>query len=224
VTDLFLVRHAETDLAGRFCGHSDPELNERGRQQLEGLVNALSAREIRQVYTSDLRRAQQTAEAIARHFGLGIYARRGLREIHFGRWEGLSWNEIEMRDPVLAKRWADQYPNATAPGGEPFPEFESRVSREIAHLLDEATKPIVVVAHAGFIRVVLTSLCGISDQEAWDCTKDYASVVELDTRASLLGERCVYRRLTSKEPRMARRSSRRRTVASTRNQPYAPPG
>jgi alpha-ribazole phosphatase len=187
VTDLFLIRHAETDLAGRFCGHSDPELNERGRQQLAGLVNKLSAHNIRRVYTSDLRRAQQTAEAIARCFGAGLHVRPGLREIHFGLWEGLSWNEIEMRDPLLAKRWADEYPNATAPGGEPFPEFESRVVREIAYLLDEATKPIAVVAHAGFIHVVLTSLCGISDQEAWDCTKDYASVVELDTRASPLG-------------------------------------
>ncbi len=181
MTELFLVRHAETDLAGRFCGHSDPELNERGRQQLAGLVTALSAHEIRRVYTSDLRRAQQTAEAIAKHFEAGLHARPGLREIHFGLWEGLSWNEIEMRDPVLAKRWAGEYPNATAPGGEPFREFESRVGREIAYLLDEATKtPIAVVAHAGFIRVVLTSLCGVSEQEAWDRTKDYGSVVALD--------------------------------------------
>jgi alpha-ribazole phosphatase len=189
VTNLFLVRHAETDLAGRFCGHSDPELNERGRQQLMRLVNALSAREIRQVYTSDLRRAQQTAEAIARHFRAGLHIHPDLREIHFGLWDGLSWTEIEMRDPVLAKRWADEYPNATAPGGEPFQEFKSRVGREIAYLLDEATKtPIAVVAHAGFIRVVLTSLCGVSDLEAWDWTKDYGSVVALDAnRIDMVG-------------------------------------
>jgi len=180
VTDLFLVRHAETDLAGRFCGHSDPELNERGRQQLAGLVNALSAHEIRRVYTSDLRRAQQTAEAIARYFRAGLHVRPGLREIHFGLWEGLSWTEIEVRDPVLAKRWADEYPNATAPGGEPFQEFKSRVGREIAYLLEATKSPIAVVTHAGFIRGVLTSLCGVSDQEAWDRTKDYRSVVALN--------------------------------------------
>jgi alpha-ribazole phosphatase/probable phosphoglycerate mutase len=184
VTHLLLIRHAETDLAGRFCGHSDPELNERGRQQLEGLVNALSEHGIRRVYTSDLRRAQQTAEAIANHFGAGFHIRPALREIHFGLWEGLSWNEIEVRDPVRAKRWAEEYPNSTAPGGESFHQFESRVRKELAFLLAEATNfPIATVAHAGFIRVALTKCCKVkvSQQEAWDRTKDYGSVVALDT-------------------------------------------
>ena len=182
MTDLLLVRHAETDLAGRFCGQSDPELNEQGRQQLAGLVNRLSQHAIRRVYTSDLRRARQTAEAIARHFGVGLRVRPGLREINFGLWEGLSWSEIEVRDLPLAKSWAEMYPNSTAPGGEPFQQFESRVRRETAFLLGEATKsPIAVVAHAGFIRVVLTKWCRISEQEAWDRTKDYGSIVALDT-------------------------------------------
>jgi alpha-ribazole phosphatase/probable phosphoglycerate mutase len=179
---LLLVRHAETDMAGRFCGHSDPELNERGRQQLAELLNRLSEHAIRRVYTSDLRRARQTAEAIAKHFAAGLHVRPGMREIHFGLWEGLSWTEIEARDPVLAKAWAEKYPNSTAPGGESFDQFESRVRGEVAVLLGESTKaPSAVVTHAGFIRVVLTNWCGISEQEAWDRTKDYGSVVALDT-------------------------------------------
>jgi broad specificity phosphatase PhoE len=181
VTHLFLVRHAETDMASRFCGQSDPELNEQGRQQLLGLMNRLSQHAIRRVYTSDLRRARQTAEAIARHFGAGLQVRPGLREIDFGRWEGLSWSEIEVRDPAVAKSWGEMYPNSTAPGGEPFAQFESRVRREATFLLGEATKsPIAVVAHAGFIRVVLRKWCRISEQEIWDRAKDYASVVALD--------------------------------------------
>ncbi len=169
-------------MAGRFCGASDPELNERGHQQLAGLVTRMSEHAIRQVYTSDLRRSQQTAEAIAKRFGAGLHVRPGLREIHFGLWEGLSWSEIEARDPAGAKRWAEEYPNSTAPGGESFQQFESRVRREIAFLLGEATKsPIAVVTHAGFIRVVLMYRCRMSAQEAWDRTKDYGSVVAIDT-------------------------------------------
>ena len=183
MTPLLLVRHAETDMAGRFCGHSDPELNERGCQQLAGLMTMLSEHAIRRVYTSDLRRAQQTAEAIAKHFGAGLLVRPGLREIHFGLWEGLSWNEIEVRDPTLAKRWIETYPNSTAPAGEPSQQFASRVRREIAFLLAEAMKsPIVVVTHASFIRVVLTNWCGVSEQDAWNRTKEYGSIVALDTR------------------------------------------
>lgn len=183
MTHLLLVRHAETNMAGRFCGQSDPGLNERGRQQLTELVNALSEHAIHRVYTSDLRRARQTADAIAKHFGTELYIRPGLREVHFGLWEGLSWNEIEVCDPVLAKGWAQEYPKSTAPGGESFANFESRVRKEITFLLREAMDvPIAAVTHAGFIRVVLTNCCKeqMSEQEAWSRTKDYVSVVALD--------------------------------------------
>jgi alpha-ribazole phosphatase len=181
VTHLLLVRHAETDMAGRFCGHSDPGLNERGSQQLAGLVRMLSEHAIRRIYTSDLLRAQQTAQAIAGHFGVELHVRAGLREIYFGQWEGLTGNEIEARDPALTKRWAEEYPHSTAPGGESFQKFESRVRGEMASLLREATNfPIAVVTHAGFIRTVLTNGWKVSEQEAWNLTKNYGTFVTLD--------------------------------------------
>ena len=168
-------------MAARFCGHSDPELNERGRHQLAGLVSRLAKHSIRRVYSSDLRRARQSAEAIAKHFRAELHVRPGLREIHFGRWEGLSWSETEVRDPVLAENWTSNHANSTAPGGESSQQFASRVRREIAFLLAEATKsPIAAVTHAGFIRLVLTNWCGVSEQEAWDRTKEYGSIVALD--------------------------------------------
>jgi alpha-ribazole phosphatase len=182
VKRLLLIRHAETDMAGRFCGHCDPELNERGQQQLAGVVDRLSEYAIRRIYTSDLRRAQQTAEAIASHFGIGFEVRPGLREIHFGLWEGLSWSEIEACDPALARSWAEQYPNVTAPGGESLQQFERRVRAESAFLFAAATKcPIAVVAHAGFMRALLTIFYGVPEEEAWKLTKEYGSVVALDT-------------------------------------------
>jgi len=181
VTSPLLIRHAETDMAGRFCGHCDPELNERGRRQLSGLVSALSGHAIGRVYTSDLRRARQTAEAVAKHFRAELQVRPGLREIHFGLWEGLSWSEIEVRDPALASKWLKDYPNSTAPGGESFHNFERRVRKEIAFLLEEATPaPIAAVGHAGFIRVALMTHGNLSEREAWDQTKDYGSVVALE--------------------------------------------
>jgi broad specificity phosphatase PhoE len=181
VTTLLLVRHAETDMAGRFCGHSNPELNERGRQQLTGLVSRLSQHAIQRVYTSDLRRAHQTAEAIAIPLGAKLLMRPGLREINFGLWEGLSWNEIEVRSPIEAKNWATNFPNSTAPKGESFQQFESRVRRETAFLLEQATKArVAAVTHAGFIRVALTKCCGMSESEARDRTKPYGAVVTLN--------------------------------------------
>jgi len=182
VKHLLLIRHAETDMTGRFCGHSDPELNERGHKQLAGVLDRLSEYAIRRIYTSDLRRARQTAEAIASHFEIGFEVRPGLREIQFGQWEGLSWSEIEACDPVLAKIWAERYPNSTAPGGEPLQQFERRVRAESAFLFAAATEcPIAVVAHAGFMRVLLTMFYGVPEEEALKLTKEYGSVVALDT-------------------------------------------
>ena len=62
---VLFIRHAETEMAGRFCGHSDPELNAQGRMQLTSLAHQLSAEPIDTVYSSDLRRASATAQAIA---------------------------------------------------------------------------------------------------------------------------------------------------------------
>jgi broad specificity phosphatase PhoE len=119
---------------------------------------------------------------MASHFGTGFEVRPGLREIHFGQWEGLSWSEIEARDPVLAKSWAEQYPTLTAPDGESMQQFERRVRAESVFLFAAATEcPIAVVAHAGFMRVLLTNFYGVPEEEAWKLTKEYGSVVALDT-------------------------------------------
>jgi alpha-ribazole phosphatase/probable phosphoglycerate mutase len=181
MTRLILVRHFQTDLADRFCGHSDPELNEQGRRQVPNLVKTLSEYAIQRVYASDLRRAQQTAETIAKHFKAELHVRSGLREIDFGLWEGLSWNEIEVLDPIAANHWTDAYPDSTAPGGEPIQQFQLRVCEEVDSLLREATNcTSAVVTHAGFMRVALTRLYGVSEQEAWSRTKEYGSVVALN--------------------------------------------
>ena len=62
---VFFIRHAETEMAGRYCGHSDPELNAQGRAQLIKLAHLLSAEPLDTVFSSDLRRAKSTARAIA---------------------------------------------------------------------------------------------------------------------------------------------------------------
>ncbi len=82
---VLFIRHAETEMAGRFCGHSDPELNAQGRLQLTALTSLLSAEPIDAVYSSDLRRASATAQAIASVREIPRLLRPALREIDFGR-------------------------------------------------------------------------------------------------------------------------------------------
>jgi alpha-ribazole phosphatase len=177
VSRALFIRHAETEMAGRFCGHSDPELNDQGRMQLTVLAQLLSSEPIDAVYSSDLRRASSTAQAIAAARAIPQVLRPALREIDFGQWEGLSWQEIVQKDPDHARKWIADYPHLPAPSGESFQAFEARVLREVNHLLCGNDGPIAVVTHGGVLRVVLRHLCGCSDEEAWQQTQAYCCIV-----------------------------------------------
>jgi alpha-ribazole phosphatase len=170
VSSLHFIRHAETDMAGRFCGHTDPELNNRGREQ----AGALHLQPLQHVYSSDLRRAISTAEVL----GLPVTVRPALREIYFGEWEGLSWEEIERAYPKYARDWMEHYPALPAPGGEPFQDFKDRVLGEVHWLLGQRG-PLAVVTHAGVLRVVLQHWHGCSDGDAWRQTQPYCCVFTL---------------------------------------------
>jgi alpha-ribazole phosphatase len=185
MSELLLIRHAETDKAGTFCGHSDPELNARGRVQLSELINRLRMEKIGVVFTSDLRRAHTTGMAIAEAFNVDCHVRSTLREISFGGWEGITWEEIEQRDDVYARRWIAEYPRLPAPDGEGFRDFERRVLDEVKFLSLEAEVAegrIAVVTHAGVLRTMLCALLGCSEDTAWEQTRSYCSVVRIPAR------------------------------------------
>jgi alpha-ribazole phosphatase len=191
MSEIFFIRHAETDMAGTFCGHSNPSLNLRGRDQLSQLLHALDTESIHAVYASDLLRAQETAAAIATSRGIECHLRPALREINFGRWEGLTWDEVEVEhtDTAYAQRWINEYPNLPAPDGESFRDFENRVLDEMGLLMMKAKEhDIAVVTHAGVLRIVLCRLCGRSEDEAWEQTKSYCSIIRYTVPISPLME------------------------------------
>lgn len=184
--EILFIRHAETDMAETFCGHTNPDLNAHGRAQLPVLVKKLQrlrGESISAVYTSDLLRAHSTAATIADAFGVKCISRHNLREMNFGRWEGLRWKEIEERDPDFAARWIAQYPELPAPGGETIRHFKKRVLSEI-HALSRIARGsrIAVVTHAGVLRTVLSTLQGYSDETAWRRTRTYGCIVRHKVR------------------------------------------
>jgi alpha-ribazole phosphatase len=178
MSEILFVRHAETDMAGTFCGHSNPGLNARGRAQLSKLMHKLNAADISEIYASDLLRAQETAQGIADFLAVQCHLRPALREINFGEWEGLTWEEIEQGYPAYARRWIAEYPNLPAPAGECFHDFERRVLDEI-ELLARMTKGrgIAVVTHAGVLRTVLCRLLKRSEDDAAQLTRSYCAII-----------------------------------------------
>jgi broad specificity phosphatase PhoE len=180
MSEILFIRHAETDMAGTFCGYSDPELNARGWAQVSDLVHRLRTENLSAVYSSDLRRAHSTGNAIAQAFDIDCHVRPALREIGFGQWEGLTWKEIENRDGSYALRWRSEYPALPAPDGENFNDFEHRVMREVEFLSAQAAaaaQSIAVITHAGVLRTVLQTLHRCAEEEAWERTKSYCSIV-----------------------------------------------
>jgi broad specificity phosphatase PhoE len=171
---ILFIRHAETDMAGTFCGYSDPPVNAHGQQQILDLLKSLRAESFDTIYSSDLQRAVTTAEALAMAFGASLVITAGLREIGFGQWEGLTWDEIEQKDAAQASRWVESFPYLSTPDGESVEAFHTRVLGEVQQLLALAEdRHLAVVTHAGVIRLILHSVCGFAEQEAWRSTASY---------------------------------------------------
>ena len=179
MSHLIFIRHAETDMAGTFCGHSDPAINAIGQMQVTDLIARLAGKTFDAIYSSDLKRAMETAIPIARTLDLPHSKTSNLREIDFGDWEGLTWKEIEERDPDYAQRWLQTFPYLPAPHGEIFAAFESRILQEVTHLQGMGQdRKVIVVTHGGAMRTVLRALLGYTEEAAHETTKTYCSSFE----------------------------------------------
>jgi probable phosphoglycerate mutase len=140
----------------RYSGRGDPELTPLGHAQAAGAAARL-ARDpaIAAVLTSPLRRARQTAEAVAAATGAPLVVREGLVETDFGAWEGLTFPEARARDPRLHTEWLGSE-EVAPPAGESFAAVGRRVAAERAELL--AAYPgatLVLVTHVTPIKMLL---------------------------------------------------------------------
>jgi probable phosphoglycerate mutase len=162
---LFLARHGETDWnrAGRWQGQTDIPLSDAGRAQARALGAGLVGRGIVAVHTSDLQRATETAEIVARTLGVAVFnVDARLRERGFGCFEGLSREECAERHPdAWARYLADR--RATPPGGEPQSEVAARVVAaltELARAPRAAGEATLVISHGGAIRTFIHEVTG----------------------------------------------------------------
>jgi len=146
VTRLYLIRHGETEDAGlrRYKGHLDVPLSERGIRQMEAVAKYLKMEDgkgkmedITGVYCSDLKRAIQSAEIIAKPLGLKPVVVSELRERNFGQWEGMTFEEIAKKWPDTFKAWAEDPLRHSPPGGESTLEVRERVIDALDKILKE---------------------------------------------------------------------------------------
>lgn len=156
-TRIIAIRHGETpwNVDGRIQGHLDIALNDRGRWQAQQVAQALEGETPAALYSSDLRRAMETAQAIARRVRSAAIPEPRLRERSFGRYEGRTFVEVEHEAPEHALRWRRRDPDYAPPGGESLLSLRERIAGTVDDLAARAAgELIVLVAHGGVMDVL----------------------------------------------------------------------
>lgn len=158
-TRILAIRHGETawNVDTRLQGHLDIPLNEVGLRQAQQLAHSLAQGDaIDAVYASDLSRAFSTAQAIAQRVGQSVHPHMGLRERHFGVFQGRTFAQIEAELPEQAWHWRKRTPDWTPPqGGESLIALRTRIVATVDELA--ARHPgqhIVIVAHGGVLDIL----------------------------------------------------------------------
>jgi len=155
---IILARHGETDdnvPPIRIQGFSDTPLNDEGRRQAHALAARIKDEPVASLWSSDLRRARETAAVVGEAIGLEPRLDARLREGNRGEWEGRLWIEIERDDPAGYAAWRRAGPDFRFPGGESLGEQAERVWAAVSDIRAAGELPAVVVCHGGSIRVVL---------------------------------------------------------------------
>ena len=165
-TRVLLIRHGQSlgNAERRFGGHTPTPLSALGRAQAEATARALSAETLTAIYSSDLLRAVETAEPLARLTGLEVRQTDAFRERSVGQMEGLTFEEAAEKFPdeyaALLRRDFEH----VLLGGESYRQLLDRASRELDRAIQEHRGGIVAVfTHTGTICILALHLMGALD-------------------------------------------------------------
>lgn len=179
MTKLILVRHGRTlwNSSGKFQGQSDVELSEEGISQAKKLAENFPVAHIDRVYSSNLQRAYVTGEIIANKFNVPIIKDERLREVCFGSWEGLTYDEIHEKWPKEIETMFSTPDVLTMPNGESFAQVQKRgveALLDIVHKHPDET--IVITAHGGILRTLLAYTLHMPLRYIWTLRQDNTAV------------------------------------------------
>lgn len=179
---LYLVRHGRTiwNEEGRFQGQTDIPLSPEGREQARLLARRLQRLPFREVFASDLSRARETGEIIASTLGIPLHLRREWREMDYGLWAGLSFEEIQEKFPRETEAYLEDWVHVAPPGGESFRQLTERVRGALQEVLGRPAEHLLVVAHGGTIRAAVCLLLGLDPLFRRLFTLGNAALVELE--------------------------------------------
>nr|WP_307776390.1 histidine phosphatase family protein [uncultured Cetobacterium sp.] len=177
---IILVRHGQTQLnaEGVFFGILDPELNSVGKEQAENTKKILEKIDYDKIYSSDLKRAKETAEII-NHKKLDLKLVEDLREINFGIFEGYSYKELIEKYPKEIKKSQEDWKNYNYETGESVLDLQKRAVNFINEKvsLNETT---VLVSHWGVINTILSHYFSKELESYWKFSVENGGVVVIE--------------------------------------------
>jgi alpha-ribazole phosphatase len=177
-TTVWLIRHGSTDGgSGRCCGRYDVRLSTDGVQQANAIAKRLAGEPISHVYSSDLSRALDTARPIVEQQGLPLHTVKDLAEMNFGDLDGLTITEIRERYVDIFESWMTRPTSTRFPNGETFAQMRSRVLGALESILTRhSNETIVIVTHAGVIRLVLATALSMPADKIFRLAQDYGAI------------------------------------------------
>jgi alpha-ribazole phosphatase len=175
---IYLIRHGEIDKLSprRFLGQTDLPLNDNGIRQVKSLHEQLRNISFSHVFSSPLQRAVQTATLVSGVSPESVHRIEDLKEINLGAWEGLSVDEVRTRFPGAYEQRGQDLEFFRPEKGESFADLADRCYPALLSLAEQYTGPLLVVAHAGVNRVLLSLLQQKPLQKLFDIPQDYCGV------------------------------------------------
>ncbi len=164
-TDFILIRHGQTaeNIAGRLLGHFDTVLDETGILQARAAAKRLETEKADIIYSSDLKRAWQTAEIIGRRMQIQVCAVKELREWHLGELEGRFTSELWQEYPQIMDCFLHDHEDESVPGGESFGQFNRRVADFLEIFAEKHVgQRVIIVTHGGVMRAIFRHIVGRS--------------------------------------------------------------
>ncbi len=183
IVTIYMVRHGEVDMPrGVLYGQKDVPLSRSGMEQTRAAARFLSGLRLDRVVSSDLSRAWLMALELERLGGPRPERFEELREVDFGQWSGLTWEDIEERWPgAMENRYSDLV-NYRPPGGENIKDLLRRALKVVEPILKgERGSRVGLIAHGGIIKVLTSHAIGLDLNRIFNLHLDYASVNRIDS-------------------------------------------